>query len=104
MRKALSISLMGHFLLARTEHGCSWHGLLEISAPPTIVWRRDFPHRRSTGDVYAFLKDAVAPWDREGFVTLILDKKHHLIGVEEVGVGSLTASIVHPHLCAAARK
>lgn len=51
---------------------------------------------RGAGDVYAFLKDEVAMWDRERFLTLILDNKHRLIGVEEVSVGSLTASIVHP--------
>jgi DNA repair protein RadC len=50
---------------------------------------------RGAGDVYAFLKDEVATWDRERFLTLILDNKR-LIGVEEVSVGSLTASIVHP--------
>ncbi len=38
----------------------------------------------------------MATWDRERFLTLLLDNKHTLIGVEEVSVGSLTSSIVHP--------
>jgi DNA repair protein RadC len=46
--------------------------------------------------VYAFLREEVATWDRERFVSLILDNKHRLIGVEEVSVGSLTSTVVHP--------
>lgn len=51
---------------------------------------------RGSADAYALLKDEVAMWDRERFLSLILNNKHVLIGVEEVSVGSLTASIVHP--------
>jgi DNA repair protein RadC len=51
---------------------------------------------RGSGDVYAFLKEEVATWDRERFLTLLLDNKHYLIGIEEVSVGTLTATLVHP--------
>lgn len=34
--------------------------------------------------------------DREQFVVCGLDAKHHIIGLNVVSVGSLTASIVHP--------
>jgi len=51
---------------------------------------------RGSADIYAFLKDEVATWDRERFLTLMLDNRHYLIAVEEVSVGSLSASIVHP--------
>lgn len=51
---------------------------------------------QGSADVYAYLRDEVDRWDRERFLTLILNNKHMLLGIEEVSVGSLTASIVHP--------
>lgn len=51
---------------------------------------------RGSADIYALLRAEAATWDRERFVTLILDNKHNLIGVEEVSVGTLTAALVHP--------
>lgn len=47
-------------------------------------------------DVYELVHDEVSRWDRERFVTLILDSKNRVIAVEEVSVGSLQASLVHP--------
>jgi DNA repair protein RadC len=57
---------------------------------------------RDSGNLYALFCDEVATWDRERFVTVMLDNKHQVIAVDEVSVGSLTASLVHPRLCAAA--
>ncbi len=51
---------------------------------------------RGSYDVYAMLRDEAARWDREHFVTIMLDNKHHVIGIEDVSIGSLSASIVHP--------
>ncbi|MCK6553903.1 DNA repair protein RadC [Candidatus Binatia bacterium] len=51
---------------------------------------------RGSADIYALLREEAATWDRERFITLILDNKHNLIGVEEVSVGTLTAALVHP--------
>jgi DNA repair protein RadC len=34
--------------------------------------------------------------DRECFVSVHLDARNHVIGIEEVAIGSLNASIVHP--------
>ncbi|MEM9175645.1 MAG: DNA repair protein RadC, partial [Myxococcota bacterium] len=34
--------------------------------------------------------------DRESFHVLLLDGRHRLVGEEEVSVGTLTASLVHP--------
>lgn len=51
---------------------------------------------RGAADIYALLREEAAVWDRERFVTLILDNKHRLIGVEEVSVGTLTSALVHP--------
>jgi DNA repair protein RadC len=35
-------------------------------------------------------------WDRERFLTLLLDGRHKVLGLEEVSVGTATASLVHP--------
>lgn len=51
---------------------------------------------RGSADIYTLLREEAATWDRERFVTLILDNKHNLIGVEEVSVGTLTSALVHP--------
>ncbi|ETW92387.1 MAG: DNA repair protein RadC [Candidatus Entotheonella factor] len=40
----------------------------------------------------SYLDDA----DREHFVVLLLDRKHQMIGINTVSIGSLTASVVHP--------
>jgi DNA repair protein RadC len=42
--------------------------------------------------------------DREEFWIAALDGKNRLIGSHQVSVGTLTASLVHPRLCAAAHK
>jgi DNA repair protein RadC len=49
-----------------------------------------------SADAYALLREEAARWDRERFLTLMLDNKHCLIGTEEVSVGSLSSAIVHP--------
>jgi DNA repair protein RadC len=51
---------------------------------------------RGTYDVYALLRDEALKWDREHFLTIALDNKHHVIAIEEVAVGSLTSAIVCP--------
>jgi DNA repair protein RadC len=50
----------------------------------------------SAGDVDAFLRDEMLSSDRERFLTLLLDGKNKLLGVEVVSTGSLSSSIVHP--------
>ena len=51
---------------------------------------------RGSADIYAFLREEVATWDREQFLTVTLGKKHKVIAIDRVSVGGLTASIVHP--------
>lgn len=51
---------------------------------------------RAAGDVYRFLRDDVELWERERFLVLALDGRHRTIGLDEVSVGSLSASLVHP--------
>lgn len=49
-----------------------------------------------SGQVWQLLHEEAETWDRERFLTVMLDGKGHVLGIEEVSVGSLTASLVHP--------
>jgi DNA repair protein RadC len=44
----------------------------------------------------ALLQTCLADVDREHFVVLLLDRKHQVIGLNTVSIGSLTASLAHP--------
>jgi len=46
-------------------------------------------------DVFLFLKD-LRNSDREKFVSILLDGKNNVIGIDEISVGSVTTSLVHP--------
>ncbi len=47
-------------------------------------------------DVYELFRDEVARWDREHFLTVLLDGAHRVVGVEEVHVGTLNHVPTHP--------
>src|SRR5262245_13585320 len=51
---------------------------------------------RSAVDASMLLHTYLADVEREYFVTIFLNQKNRVIGVNTVSVGSLTASIVHP--------
>lgn len=51
---------------------------------------------RSPEDVHRHLLPRLRLAQRESFRVLLLDGRHRLIGEEEVSVGTLTASLVHP--------
>ena len=57
-----------------------------------------FPNHkyRNSADVYLAFKDRFDKLDREEFLVLCLDAKNNLIGFNQVSVGSLTMSLVHP--------
>ncbi|MBY0279997.1 JAB domain-containing protein [Candidatus Binatia bacterium] len=46
--------------------------------------------------VFRLFRQMAESWDREHFLSLALDGKGRAIGYEEVSVGTLTASLVHP--------
>lgn len=46
--------------------------------------------------VFAFLAPRMSHLDHEQFMVILLNAKNHVIGVECVSVGTLTASLVHP--------
>ena len=47
-------------------------------------------------DVYELVKDELVSSDRERFLSVMLTSKNHLIGVETVSVGSISATILAP--------
>jgi DNA repair protein RadC len=51
---------------------------------------------RGPADVFRLLADEARSWDRERFLNLLLDGRHRTIGLDEVSVGTATASLVHP--------
>jgi DNA repair protein RadC len=51
---------------------------------------------RSPDDVWRIVGPVARTWDRERFVTLILDGRSQLLGIDEVSVGTVTATLVHP--------
>ncbi|MHB9130371.1 MAG: RadC family protein [Armatimonadota bacterium] len=50
----------------------------------------------SPADVFAMLRGEIGLSDREIFLTLLLDTRNRVIGLHQVSIGSLNASIVHP--------
>lgn len=50
----------------------------------------------SPHDVYAMLRGEMGQADREIFLTLLLDTRNRVIGMHQVSIGSLNASVVHP--------
>ncbi len=57
-------------------------------APPSSI--------RSPEDVRKLLLERLRFEEREHFFTVLLNTKNHCLGIEEVSVGSLNSSIVHP--------
>lgn len=51
---------------------------------------------RSPEDVRRLLLERLRHEEREHFFTVLLNTKNHCLGIEEVSVGSLNSSIVHP--------
>jgi len=51
---------------------------------------------RSPADVQSHFRRSLCRRPRESFYVLLLDGRHRLISSEEVSVGTLTASLVHP--------
>ena len=54
---------------------------------------------RSSADAGALVHEFLADTDRENFLVLMLDQKNKVIGINNVSIGSLTASVVHPREC-----
>ena len=50
----------------------------------------------TSDDIYSILKEEVQDWDRERFLSIMLNSRNQIIGIEEVSVGSLNSAVVHP--------
>ena len=51
---------------------------------------------RDSSAVFRLLGEEARTWDREHFLTVILDGKNRIIAIDEVAVGTVTAALVHP--------
>jgi DNA repair protein RadC len=51
---------------------------------------------KNAEDVYNYFKDELVTKNKEHFIALFLDTKNRIIGEEQVSVGTLNASIIHP--------
>jgi len=58
--------------------------------------RREFPQVHSPQDVAEYLMDSMDAYKEEHFVILLLNTKNRIFKKEEVSVGTLNASLVHP--------
>ncbi len=47
-------------------------------------------------DVFKTFREEMLTYDREHFLAVMLDSKNNIIGVNDVSVGSLSTSVVHP--------
>jgi DNA repair protein RadC len=47
-------------------------------------------------DLYSILHEEIESWDREKFLSILLDVQNKIIGIDEISIGSLTCTIVHP--------
>lgn len=83
----------------------SLDGLAEVPIRPPALLRvylvRTPPRARrepvsSSAAVWKMFREMAKSWDREHFLSVALDGKGRAIGYEEVSVGTLTASLVHP--------
>ena len=62
-------------------------------SPTTVLPKIQFD---SAKDVYNLLKDEVLSWDREKFLSIMLNSRNQVIAIDEVGIGSLDKTVVHP--------
>lgn len=77
----------------------AWRGPSPATVRVALLRRRpprDPEPIRGSADIYRIIGPAAQTWDREHFLSAILDGKGRLIDIDEVSVGSLTAAIVHP--------
>jgi hypothetical protein len=63
-----------------------------------------YPKFQNSGELFDCFREELAALDREHFVLIALDSKNRTIGYHTISIGSLSTSVVHPYLCAAAHK
>jgi len=58
--------------------------------------RKKFNSVTSPGELYNILKEKITNFSKEHFYVISLDTRNNFIGIDEISVGTLTASLVHP--------
>ncbi|MEO6696041.1 MAG: DNA repair protein RadC, partial [Ignavibacteria bacterium] len=58
--------------------------------------RKKFSSVTSPDELYRILKDKISNYSKEHFYVISLDTRNNFIGIDEISVGTLTASLVHP--------
>lgn len=51
---------------------------------------------RMPAEVFTLLQPHAARWDREHFLTVLLDGAHRIVGIDDVAVGCVRSCPVHP--------
>lgn len=47
-------------------------------------------------DVHKIFKDEVAQWDREKFLSVMLNARNYITAIDLISIGSLTDAVIHP--------
>ncbi|MDQ3020039.1 MAG: DNA repair protein RadC [Bacteroidota bacterium] len=69
---------------------------IKISEEEKDADRKKYNAVTSPDELYKIIKDKISNFSKEHFLVVSLDARNNFIGVDEISVGTLTASIVHP--------
>ncbi|MFW0861212.1 MAG: RadC family protein [Dethiobacter sp.] len=69
---------------------------LELSTRLSSRLRTELPTVSSPGDAAGLVMEEMRHNLREHFRVVLLDSKHKVLGIEEISIGSLNTSLVHP--------
>jgi len=69
---------------------------MELARRVSTRLRADLPAVTSPADAATLVMEDLRHKMREHFQILLLDTKHKVVGIEEISVGSLNASLIHP--------
>jgi DNA repair protein RadC len=58
--------------------------------------RKKYNAVTSPDEIYNILKEKISNFSKEHFYVISLDTRNNFIGMDEISVGTLTASLVHP--------
>jgi len=58
--------------------------------------RKKYNSVTSPGELYNILREKISNFSKEHFYVISLDTRNNFIGIDEISIGTLTASLVHP--------
>lgn len=59
----------------------------------TVIRSREF---KSTKDLYNFVKPYISSRQKEHFIVICLDSRRRFLGVDNISIGTISQSLVHP--------